>query len=220
MSSKQIFENFLMRSKKRVGYVSLKLFTYIQCDNVQYHYNRRPNNNNNNGDTLCYGLYYLSVNPNEVAKEVAMHVTLTRWHKTAAGAAAAAAAGGTDPYTRTVADHTDSLARPIPARCLSISERPVKGPTRARECACVRLSRLHRVYRRLIAVLHLSAGARWRNATPAAWLSRRYLAVIGSPGPWSADRSRFATLTLSRQIGRSQHSEHSSYKWMGTYFAT
>lgn len=178
MSSKQIFENVLMRSNKRVGYVSLKLFTYIQYDNVQYHYNRRPNNNNNNGDTLCYVLYYLSV------KEVAMHVTLTRWHKTAAGAAA----GGTDPYTRTVADHTDRLARPIPARCLSISERPVKGPTRARECACVRLSRLHRVYRRLIAVLHLSAGARWRNATPAAWLSRRYLAVIGSPGPWSAGR--------------------------------
>lgn len=200
-----------MRSNKRVGYVSLKPFTYIQYDNVQYRYNRRPNNNNN-GDTLCYGLYYSSF------KEVAMHVTLTRWHKTAAGAAAAA--GGTDPYTRTVADHTDRLARPIPARCLSISERPVKGPTRARECACVRLSRLHRVYRRLIAVLHLSAAARWRNATPAAWLSRRYLAVIGSPGPLSADRrSRFATLTLSRQIGRSQHSEHSSYKWMGTYFA-
>lgn len=182
MSSKQIFGNFLMRSNKRVGYVSLKLFTYIQYDNVQYHYNRRPNNNNN-GDTLCYVLYYLSV------KEVAMHVTLTRWHKKAAGAAAAAAAaGGTDPYTRIVADHTDRLARPIPARCLSISERPVKGLTRARECACVRLSRLHRVYRRLIAVLHLSDAARWRNATPAAWLSRRYLAVIGSPGPWSADR--------------------------------
>lgn len=217
MSSKQIFENVLVRSNKRVGYVSLKLFTYIQYDNVQYHYNRRPNNNNN-GDTLCYVLYYLSV------KKVAMHVTLNRWHKTAAGAAAAAA-GGTDPYTRTVADHTDRLARPIPARCLSISERPVKGPTRARECACVRLSRLHRVYRRLIAVLHLSTGARWRNARRAAWLSRRYLAVIGSPGPWSAQltggrRSRFATLTLSRQIGRSHHSEHSSYKWMGTYFAT
>lgn len=70
---------------------------------------------------------YLSV------KEVAMHVTLTGWHKTAG----AGAAGGTDPYTRTVADHTDRLARPIPAAAAcpyQTGERAYEG---ARVCVCV-----------------------------------------------------------------------------------
>lgn len=161
---------------------------------------------------------YLSV------KEVAMHVTLTGWHKTA-GAAGAGAAGGTDPYTRTVADHTDRLARPIPAAAASPYQTGERAYEGARVCVCVcvfvaappRLPPPNR---------GPSPFCRRRTLTQptAGWLSRRYLVVIGSPGPWSADsrvgrRSRFATLTLSRQI--EQHiPPHSSYKWMATYFVT
>lgn len=148
---------------------------------------------------------YLSV------KEVAMHVTLTGWHKTA-GAAGAGAAGGTDPYTRTVADHTDRLARPIPAAAAcpyQTGERAYEG---ARVCVCVCLSRLHRVYRRLIAVLHLSAAAAlWRNGrliepqifssnwqprTLISWLSRRPALSFRHADLVAADRTTHSTTLL------------------------
>lgn len=151
-------------------------------------------------------------------KEVAMHVTLTGWYETAGGQEQREAQILTHAQSRTtLTDWRAPYLQPLPVHI-----RPVKGPTRARECACVCLSRLHRVYRRLIAVLHLSAAAAlWRNGR---LIEPQIFSIIGSPGPWSADcrvgrRSRFATLTLSRQI--EQHiPPHSSYKWMATYFVT